>query len=415
MRILLCGADGFLGRHIESALAAAGHQVLRGVRTPSRPSDIALDYRRDLARDAWLPRLDGIDVVINAIGILNEGQAGDFERIHHLAPAALFAACARQGVRVIQISALGADRRDTPYLASKAAADDCLLATTSNGLVVRPSLVFGPDGASSRFFLALASLPFVFLPGKGKQALQPIHIDDLAALVVQLVDGPPPLSRIVEAVGSQQTTYSDLLNAYRQGMGFTPATRVPLPVGLMATAAVIGDHFAGSLLNRATWSMLQAGNTADADATSRLLGRPARAPADFISPHEAPLLRYRALADWRQPLLRTLLGFLWLWSAAVSLLWPQTGLALLAPFGLAGTAAIAALVAASALDAVLGWLSLMHPGPRLWQVQLAVIAAYSLLVALRLPDFLIHPFAPIAKNLAVVAVLFLLWAEETSS
>lgn len=416
MNIFLCGADGFLGRHFEAALTAAGHQVVRGVHTARQRGDIAIDYRRDLAQDVWLPRLDGVNVVINAVGILNERQPDDFERIHYRAPAALFSACARLGVaRVIQISALGAERRDTPYLASKAAADDYLLADCPAGLIVRPSLVFGADGASSRFFLALASLPFVFLPGKGLQHLRPIHVDDLSALVVRLVDALSPVSRVVEAVGGQETTYRGLLAAYRQGMGFAPAVGLPLPNALMSAAATLGGCFAGSLLNRATWSMLQAGNTGDATATGRLLGHPPREPAAFIAPAEAARLRQLALASWRSPLLQGLLAFLWLWSAAVSLLWPANGLELLAPFGLAGASAVAVLVAASMLDALFGCLTLLRPSKRLWLVQMGLIAAYSFLVAWRLPEFLIHPFAPIAKNLPVVAMLFLLWAEETES
>ncbi|HZX33638.1 MAG TPA: SDR family oxidoreductase [Rhodocyclaceae bacterium] len=413
MRILLCGADGFLGRHFEAALAAAGHQVVRGVHRFRQAGDVAMDYRHDLSPEPWLPRLENIDVVINAVGILNERQPEDFDRIHRLAPAALFAACAAKGIsRVIQISALGADRRDTPYLASKAAADDCLLATCPGGVVVRPALVFGPEGASSRFFLGLASLPLVFLPGQGRQPLRPIHVEDLAALVVRLVDTPSPASQVVDAVGGRQTDFRGMLAAYRRGLGFPPALAIPMPACLMAAAAGVGSRFPGSLLNRSTWRMLNGGNTAEGEPTARLLGRPSRSPEQFIAPGEAAPLRHQAVASWRIPLLRSVLAFLWLWSAAVSLAWPATGMALLRPFGLAGMGAIAVLVGASLLDAGLGLLTLLRPSRRLWQFQMALVVGYSLLVAWQLPEFLIHPFAPIAKNLAVLAILFLLWSEE---
>lgn len=413
MRILLCGADGFLGRHIEAALAAAGHQVIRGVHRARQEGDIAMDYRRDLSPDDWLPRLKGVDAVINAVGILNERQPEDFERIHRLAPAALFAACKRKGIsRVLQISALGADRRDTPYLASKAAADDCLLATCPKGVVVRPALVFGAEGSSSRFFLSLASLPVIFLPGMGRQPLRPIHVEDLAALVARLVEAPPSATRFVEAVGGRQTDYRGMLATYRRGLGLSPALAIPVPMPLMAAAAAVGSRFPGSLLNRSTWRMLNGGNTADAGPTTRLLGRPSRSPDEFVAPRQVTAFRHQALAGWRPPLLRAVLAFLWLWSAAVSLAWPDTGMALLQPFGLEGMAAAAVLVSASLLDAGLGLLTLLRPGRRLWQFQVALVAGYSLLVAWQLPEFVTHPFAPIAKNLAVLAILFLLWSEE---
>lgn len=416
MNILLCGADGFLGRHFEAALVAAGHTVWRGVHTPRRPGDVAIDYRRDLSLEDWQARLIGMDAVINAVGILNEAQPGDFDRLHHQAPAALFAACGQGKVaRVIQISALGAERRDTPYLASKAAADDDLLAACPGGMVVRPALVFGPEGTSSRFFLALASLPIHALPGSGEQRLRPIHIDDLTALVLRLIDGPMPAARIVHAVGGEEVSYRQMLAAYRHGLGLPPAMALPLPNFLMGIAAAVGDHLAGSLFNRASWRMLQAGNTADAKPAAALLGRAPRAPAAFIAPAEATPLRLRALADWRGPLLRGVLAFLWLWSAMVSLAWPQTGLDLLAPFGLHGLAATVVLVGASACDAAFGWLTLRRPGHRLWQAQIGLIAVYSLLIAFWLPAFLIHPFAPVVKNVVVVALLFLLWSEEVQS
>jgi len=102
--------------------------------------------------------LAGCDAIINAVGILTERGAGDFERIHRQAPAALFTAAADAGIgRVVQISALGAATRRTPYLASKADADAVLAATCPSGTFVRPSLVFGDGGASTAFFLALAT------------------------------------------------------------------------------------------------------------------------------------------------------------------------------------------------------------------------------------------------------------------
>ena len=220
MNILLCGADGFIGRALEQALIASGHTVRRAVRRPSRPGDVAVNFRHDVEPAAWLPRLDGCAAVINAVGILREVQPGDFERIHHRSPAALFAACAEAGVaRVIQVSALGAQSERTGYLASKAAADRALLAALPGGVVLRPGLVFGEQGASSQLFLALASLPLVGLPGGGKQRLRPIHIDDLCAMVVALL-AEQPAERVIEAVGGEELDYAQLLACYRRSLGF---------------------------------------------------------------------------------------------------------------------------------------------------------------------------------------------------
>jgi uncharacterized protein YbjT (DUF2867 family) len=116
MRILICGASGLIGAALCTAFAQAGHDTVRGVRHATRPGDIEIDYARDLDQSTWMPRLRGIDVVVNAVGIIVERGGERFDDIHRRAPQALFAACAAAGVRrVVQISALGAERGTSHY------------------------------------------------------------------------------------------------------------------------------------------------------------------------------------------------------------------------------------------------------------------------------------------------------------
>jgi nucleoside-diphosphate-sugar epimerase len=191
MNVLLLGADGFIGRHLVEALSEAGHRLHRGVRVSSSASgsgEVSIDYRHDLTVSAWLPRLAGIEVVINSVGLLRETAEARLDAVHVQAPRALFEACAESGVqKLIQISALGADERAaSAYHLSKKAADDHLATLDLDWIIVQPAIVYGPDGASSRFFRLLASLPVLFLPGSGEQWIQPIHIDDLSEAIVRL-------------------------------------------------------------------------------------------------------------------------------------------------------------------------------------------------------------------------------------
>lgn len=417
MIVLLCGADGFLGRTITVALAQAGHRVVRGVHHPRRVGDIAIDYQADLTPEVWLPRLNEVDVAINAVGILRERESGDFERIHHRAPAALFAACAaRQVKRVIQISALGGEFAETPppYLASKHAADRALrTALPERGVVLRPGLIYGRDGASTQLFLTLASLPIHAVPA-GVGRVQPVHVDDVVASVVKLVDGASVAGNLLEVPGAQPLSYADWLATYRAGMGFYPAPSLPLPGFLMAATARLAGLLPSSLLSVDTWRMLKAGNTADANPAKRLLGRPLIAPTELITPEDAELLRMRSLAAWRRPLARAIVAAIWLITALLSaFVFPMAdSLALLAPYGLTGDSARAVLACAVLLDLVMGMATLLWPGRRLWLTQLALIAAYSALIAWRLPALLIHPFGPVLKNLAVAGLLLILYAEE---
>src|SRR5690349_5930446 len=114
MRILLTGATGFIGRAVALALQDRGHTVVRVQRRAGGLGEevVQADYAQVPSRDWWLPRLVGIDAVVNAVGILREQAGQTFAALHTEAPAELFRACAAAGVgTVVQVSALGADAR----------------------------------------------------------------------------------------------------------------------------------------------------------------------------------------------------------------------------------------------------------------------------------------------------------------
>ena len=136
MKVLVCGATGFIGRHLGRRLLSSGHTVVAVMRQASHGpvGDFAShavtgDFSRDVSAADWLPRLAGVDVVVNAVGILRERGAQRFERLHVRGPIALFDACVQAGVpRVVQISALGADEQaQSAFHLSKRVADELSL------------------------------------------------------------------------------------------------------------------------------------------------------------------------------------------------------------------------------------------------------------------------------------------------
>eukprot|EP01034_Spumella_vulgaris_P002109 gene2109-2746_t len=198
LRVLLTGATGFIGKAIAAALRRAGHTVHMG-HSPNSPRQphaggVAMDFARDTDAATWLPRLQGIDAVVNAVGVLRHTAARPIDAVHHHTPVALFEACQQAGVRhVVQISALGVQTGTTRYARTKRAADEHLLglaaATDSllRGVVLRPSVVFGHGGASATLFMRLARLPVLALPGPVLTArVQPVAVHDLADAVVPL-------------------------------------------------------------------------------------------------------------------------------------------------------------------------------------------------------------------------------------
>jgi uncharacterized protein YbjT (DUF2867 family) len=401
--ILIIGAGGFIGRHVAKALEESGARVVPA----QRPG---VDLARDHDAQAWMPHLQGIDVAINAAGIFREERGRSFEAIHVRGPIALFEACARRGVKVIQVSALGADEgAASAFHRTKKRADNALLALDVPSVVLQPSLVYGEDGASARLFATLASLPLVPLPGRGEQRVQPIHVDDLAGAVVAVVRGNRFSRSRVALVGPEAIALRDFIAVLRAGMGLGRPRFVAVPDAWMDAAAALGL----GLLDREALAMLRRGNTADAKPVTALLGRAPRAYASFVASSGAA--RVDARLRWLAPILRLALAAMWIIAGVVSaFFYPvEDSLALLARTGLTGGAALAALYGAAALDVALGVATLAMKRRRaLWAFQFLLVLAYTAIITVALPEQWLHPYGPVAKNLPILAAIALLYAWE---
>jgi nucleoside-diphosphate-sugar epimerase len=426
MRILLTGASGFIGKHVRAALLAEGHHVLCATRSPPNGASARLDwihadFTKDTDKSDWLARLREVDAVINAVGIFWEQGDQRFATLHTDSPCALFAACAESdSVKlVIQISALGADEgADTPYHLSKKAADDCLAGLpprpSLRRFIVQPSLVYGKDGVSARMFKTLASMPFSVRFGKGAQLVQPVHVDDVAAAIAALVrqvdvGDDTRSARRIALVGPAPLPFTDYLAALRQAMGLGRLRLLSLPGGLASLAARLRIGW----LDPEALRMLERGNSADHADTARLLGRPARPVASFIDDPAAE--RLQAKLGWLLPMLRVSIALVWVATAIVSAgLYPvEQSYQLLDRTGVPAALAPLMLYGAAGLDLLLGIATLMLARRRwLWLAQLGLIGFYSIVIAFRLPEFLLHPYGPLTKNLPMLAAIWLLYELE---
>jgi uncharacterized protein YbjT (DUF2867 family) len=385
LNVLVLGATGFVGRAAAAALRAHGHAVLRS----------SIRFEQAMRPDDWLGALRGIDAVVNAVGIFRERGAQTFGALHDAAPRALFEACEKAGVqRVVQVSALGADQgARSAFHLSKKRADDFLAARALQWSIVQPSLVFGEGGASARLFTLLACLPATPLPGDGGQRVQPIHVDDLAEAIAQLIVAPQ--RTVVHAVGGRAVTVRGWLEILRGQLGLGRARFVAIPRMLLP-------------IDRETLQMLERGNTASPDAIADVLGHAPRTPEDFVSATEGRALAVRARLDWLLPLLRCSVALVWIGSGVVSLgLYPvEESLAMLARVGLPS---VFVLYGAALLDMAIGVAILAFRRRRwLWRLQMVLIASYSIVIALWLPELWLHPFGPLLKNVPMLAAILAL-------
>ena len=423
MVVFLTGASGFIGRHLASALAHAGHTLVLGLHDAATPvlhgRVIAIDYLRDVDASAWRPRLQGVDVVINAVGALRAKAGAGFDALHVDAPRALFEACAQVGVRrVIQISALGADENaQSAYHVSKRAADSYLASLPVASAIVQPSLVYGAGGTSARLFDTLASMPLIAVPGDGSQRVQPIHVDDLVEAIVALVERNEQTSgERISLVGPAPLTLANFLERLRGALGFrdTYVLRVPMPI--VRAAAAIGDLLPRALLDRETLAMLERGNVASDAKTREMLGRAPRPVEAFVSPETAAAASVSATLAWMQPLLRASIALVWIWTGIVSLglYRPSESYALLARLGATGTMATVMLYGAALLDIALGvGVFVLRDRRWLWAAQIAVMLAYTVLISIWLPEWWLHPYGPMIKNVPMLVATMLLAVLES--
>lgn len=451
MKVLLTGATGFIGQAVAEALLAQGHHLVCVLRDPARlrsregvarhrVQPIALDFSKALSPADWRAALEGVEVVVNTVGIFQEasgkrgrgiqpGQSFDF--LHTRAPIALFDAAAQAGVRlIVQVSALGADAgAQSAFHLSKRAADDHLRRLGVPALIAQPSLVYGPGGASAALFNRLAALPVRVLPRLPPPGVQPVLLDDVVRGVVKALEPAQALGnsgcRTLAFVGPEAMPLSVYLARLRCTLGWQrPAGLIELSWPLVQAAARAAQHVPGlstaAFLDPDALAMLARGNAADPAPFASLLGRAPQPVEAFVDPRHAPAFRHSALLLIWQPVLRISVALVWLWTGVVSMgLYPiQDSLALLARVGAHGALAWLLLYGAALLDLALGVATLISPKlpppwrGRLWAAQIALITGYTALISWRLPEFWLHPYGPLLKNLPMLAAIGLLWSLE---
>ncbi|MEK4034070.1 SDR family oxidoreductase [Methylocystis sp. IM3] len=413
-RCLIVGGTGFIGRHIAGRLAAASHSVMAAGRGDI---DIARDFPARLRA-----KVAGFDVVVNCAGLVRDEGANTMDAVHAEGAMRLFSACIGAGLaRFIHISALGATAQgETDYQRSKGTAEAFFLDADPHGeridwRVLRPSVVVGRGGASTRWLLAAAALPVLPRIGRDDWKFQPVHVDDLAELVTRLAEGAES-ARMIDVVGPEPMTAYELERILRNWLRLRPTGSVRIPDRLFEIATEIGGRFTSGPLNPDVMKMLAGGNVSDPAALTAALGRPPKSIRTALAEEPASDAdRLSARLFFLKPVLRWSLAILWIVTGLLSfgLYSVDKSYDLLAAIGLTGPVASLALYGGAALDFILGLILLRGWRPALigW-IQLASMAAFTLL-AMGLPgEYWLHPFAPILKNLPIAAAILVMIAME---
>ncbi|MEM6940839.1 MAG: complex I NDUFA9 subunit family protein [Pseudomonadota bacterium] len=189
--VTIFGGSGFVGRYVAQRMAAAGWRVRVAVRHPKK-ADFVTQYgeegqvetvRCNLLDDASVQAaLTGADVAVNCVGILAETGKNKFAAVQAEGAARIARLAAENGVaRMVQISAIGADSAsESLYATSKAEGEAAVQRFMPDAVILRPSIIFGPEDQFFNRFAAMTRLsPFVPVVGADTR-FQPVYVQDVA-------------------------------------------------------------------------------------------------------------------------------------------------------------------------------------------------------------------------------------------
>ncbi|HEX5628060.1 MAG TPA: complex I NDUFA9 subunit family protein [Usitatibacteraceae bacterium] len=258
-RVLVLGASGFVGRSVCARLAAAGFAVraLTRERLKSRPLTVIPSLEIFLGSphdDAGLAlALDGMDAVVNLVGILHQSRRESFEKVHVQLPARLARACRAAGVRrLVHVSALHADPGGpSEYLRSRGRGE-AALRSEGAGLaitVLKPSVIFGRDDSFLNLFAGLVKpLPVVPLAGAGVR-FQPVWVEDVARAVAACLEDARTAGQSYDLCGPQAYPLAEIVRYVARLQGLERVI-VPLPGWAAQAQAFVLEHLPGPLMTR---------------------------------------------------------------------------------------------------------------------------------------------------------------------
>jgi NADH dehydrogenase len=245
--VTVIGGSGFLGRHAVPALAQDGWRVRAACRRPDLAGYLqpmgAVGQIHPVQANLRYPEsvraaVEGATAVVNLVGILAEcrlclsrSARQSFHAVHVAGARAAARAAKEAGARTfVHVSAIGADRKYwARYARTKAAGEAAVLAEFPTAVILRPSLLFGPEDQLFNRFAKLARFsPFLPLIGGGKTRFQPVYVGDVGAAIAAACAGKARPRTIYELGGPEVVTFRQLLDLVQEWSG-RRRWYVPLP------------------------------------------------------------------------------------------------------------------------------------------------------------------------------------------
>ena len=247
--VTIYGGSGFVGRYIARRMAKEGWRVRVAVRRPNealfvRPYGVVgqVEPVQCNIRDEASVRavMKGADAVVNCVGILNELGKNRFEAVQQDGAARIARIAAEEGVaQLVHVSAIGADAQaESAYARTKAMGEQAVQEHFPKAVILRPSIIFGPEDGFFNRFASMSRLgPVLPVVGAGTR-FQPVYVDDVAQAAVKGIKGEAAPG-IYELGGPDVNTFRELM---QQMLGVIRRRKLILNVPFFA-ASIMGFGF----------------------------------------------------------------------------------------------------------------------------------------------------------------------------
>lgn len=235
MKHAITGGFGYSGHHIVQRLLDAGEEVITLTNTPHKPGTPDIPAYPLKFDDSLVDALKGVNVLYNTYWVrFNYRTFTHREAVEN--SRRLFNAAQRAGVeRIVHVSITNpSEQSPLEYFSGKAQVEQALQESNVSHAILRPAVLFGGnDILINNIAWILRTLPVFGMFGDGSYRLQPIHVDDLAALAVE--QGRGSENTVIQAIGPETFTYRDLVQTLARILGISrPMVPVPPFVGYAA-------------------------------------------------------------------------------------------------------------------------------------------------------------------------------------
>ena len=254
--VTVFGGSGFVGRHVVRALAREGWRVRVATRRPDlafhlqplgKVGQVQAVQANVRAPASVAAALRGADAVVNLVGVLTESGRQRFDAVHAFGARAIARAARDAGIgALVHVSAIGADKASpSAYARSKAEGEAAVLEAIPSAVVLRPSIVFGPEDQFFNRFATIARLsPALPLFGGGATRFQPVFVGDVADAVALALTGKATPGATYELGGPETPTFRELMQFIVDAIG-RKRLLVPVPFAA-ARAAAFGTEIANT-------------------------------------------------------------------------------------------------------------------------------------------------------------------------